>query len=889
MKRNPAHQSFSLLACLSIACGLACIGSAAPTLESLEKMPGLLSPAVESAKTPQQDWTEEFTFLEREIERIGQNHFNLPRLTQESLRESAVYRASDHSPSDIVLRRTKALLAHLMETQENKQTLEDKRLKLEAWEQSNIANPPQDRAGSLASFKELCAIRREISFSNKLLSGLDNIVFLTHFSQRDGKGEIHIVDQFFGFNAKPGGSPFILQNAFSDHPVARPMIQNTPISNGNRKGQCLKDGSFVSLELTYNADRLYFAWTQALSTPVTGKEDWSKNFGTYEDLMQRPPDYHHYFWEPARVYHIYSLNLNNGELLQLTNGSANTLDPCELPSGRIAYISDEQGANQRCGARWIGAGVLHSMNPDGSDAYPLSFHETNEWQPSVSNEGMILYTRWDYVDRDSDGAHHLWQCYPDGRDPRALHGNYTNKRESRPWAELSYRSIPGSNKLIAVAAPHHGVAYGSLILVDPSVPDDGATSQIRRLTPEIQFPEAESLPGFANEKGRMHGGEHVGTPWPLSEDFHLCVYDRNGHNYGLYLIDSFGNKELLWQDAHVPCLDPIPLLPRKRPGIIPDMTTQSIARRPNGEPESTTAETFIFNVYDAERPLPEGVKVKWIRVVNIFPKSNVFSNEPNIGMGDQSLARGSLGIAPVEEDGSAFFLMPTNVNVYFQLLDENKQAIQSMRSSTYAHSGERLSCMGCHESRFTAPRERRMGTSLALKRKPSLLMPEPAGSNPMIFARLVQPVLNNNCVQCHEKNAPKAPRLDGDTFRSAKGEQRNNKFGWSNSYKALHPWAWTRHGGNGAHWDDNKFTYSIPGDVGAQASKLLPFLKKGHQNLKLSPNDLYRITLWMDLNSNFYGDYKDTEAQARGETVTPKFGTPKPPYLFIKQGTSYDQ
>ena len=55
------------------------------------------------------------------------------------------------------------------------------------------------------------------------------------------------------------------------------------------------------------------------------------------------------------------------------------------------------------------------MNPDGSDIILLSYHETHEWQPSVTNDGMLVYTRWDYVDRDTNVAHHIWTCFPDGR------------------------------------------------------------------------------------------------------------------------------------------------------------------------------------------------------------------------------------------------------------------------------------------------------------------------------------------------------------------------------------------------------------------------------------------------------------------------------------------
>ena len=62
---------------------------------------------------------------------------------------------------------------------------------------------------------------------------------------------------------------------------------------------------------------------------------------------------------------------------------------------------------------------------------------------------MIVYTRWDYVDRDTNIAHHIWTCYPDGRDPRSFHGNYPERRESRPWMEMDIRAIPGSHKFVA--------------------------------------------------------------------------------------------------------------------------------------------------------------------------------------------------------------------------------------------------------------------------------------------------------------------------------------------------------------------------------------------------------------------------------------------------------
>lgn len=193
------------------------------------------------------------------------------------------------------------------------------------------------------------------------------------------------------------------------------------------------------------------------------------------------------------------------------------------------------------------------MRQDGSDILCLSYHETHEWHPSVTNDGMLVYTRWDYVDRDTNTAHHIWTSYPDGRDPRSFHGNYPDRRERRPWMEMSIRAIPDSHKFVAVTGAHHGHAFGSLVLIDPRVPDDGAMSQLTRLTSEVPFPEAEGRP--------IEPHMVYGTPWPLSEDDHLCVYDPRSKNHGIYWIDRFGNKELIYRDPKIACLDPIRFAP----------------------------------------------------------------------------------------------------------------------------------------------------------------------------------------------------------------------------------------------------------------------------------------------------------------------------------------
>jgi len=749
------------------------------------------------------------------------------RLAGEALRPEALILETDRTPVDVVLRRTKALLDHLAGAAAGA-PLSEERQALLALHGRN--GPELDEKGQRALFADVAALRRSIAFKNPLLA-FDRLLFLKHHKSTFD----HMCDQYYGFNARPGGGVFMLENPFGDKPALRNLLADAVVENGRLKGRTLDTGSFISLELSYDAQTLYFAWTEGARTPQK--------------------------WTPESTFHVFRVAADGTGLRQLTDGPWNDFDPCLLPNGRLVFVSERCGGYLRCG-RNCPTYTMHGMEADGSDIIRLSFHETHEWHPSVDHNGMIVYTRWDYMDRDSDIAHHPWFCYPDGRDPRSLHGNYPAKRESRPWMELSIRAIPDSHKYVATAAPHHGQSYGSLVVIDQSMEDDRACSQVKRLTPTVPFPESERAPGVPHGKGKHSPRAEVyGTAWPLSEDFYLCVYDPGQRNHGVYLLDSFGNRELIYRDPTIACLDPMPFAARPCPPIIPVQTTQTAAT--DAGTAKATATVAVMNVYESDQPWPEGLEIKALRIINLFGKATPPPDVPRIGHAAQSLARGVVGTVPVECDGSAHFEAPVGVPLYFQALDANGMAVQSMRSVTYVHPGEKLTCLGCHERKHSAPPPANVSTALALGRPPSVIESEAEGSYPLTFPRLVQPVLERKCVTCHRKE-PKAPSLSGTTF---------GKFGWSEAFHTLQRLAWGRSGGNGA-LSRNGRSYSIPGQEGARVSKLYQMLAKGHHDVVLTPEEMRRITLWLDCNSNFYGAYFETEQQARGEVVKPKLGLP---------------
>ncbi|MFO7775502.1 MAG: LamG-like jellyroll fold domain-containing protein [Candidatus Hydrogenedentota bacterium] len=786
----------------------------------------------------------EFDELRRQI--ADRSYWNDERLAREVYRPEALIREEDRTPVDVVWRRTHALLEHLQGMEKAPDltlpatALEELREHVEAVQKQ--ASPDETVLRRL--FDDITTVRRRIAFANPLLD-FEEILFIKRNRARGANAE-HMVDQYFGIYGDPGGGLYVLEDPFGDAPRARDLLAGAVVERGRLQGQPLHGGAFLSPSLSFDGEKILFAYVER-----TGS-------GEHRHHTNHPEEG---YWDREDCYHIFKVNRDGTGLEQLTDGTWNDHYPIWTPGGRIVFTSERRGGYLRCG-RVCPTYTLHDMAADGSDIRTLSFHETNEWHPSVAHDGAIMFTRWDYVDRHGCVAHHPWTIRPDGTDPRSVHGNFSFRHE-RADMQVHTRKIPGSHRYVAVAAPHHGQSFGSLVLFDPRVPDDDGTAPVRRLTPDIPFPESQA----------SSRNQHYGQATPLSEDFYLTAYDPGGGmqgDYGLYLLDSFGNRELLYRDPAIGSHHPIPLRPRPVPPALPDRATRV------AEDEPAEATVGVVDVYNSKMPFPEDVKVSALRIKRLLPLSVPSALVPHntgiqIPQGNDSIniARWILGTVPVEEDGSAHFTVPARAPLMFQALDEEGLAITSMRSATQFMPNEQHTCMGCHESPQSAPSVPPQ-VPLAMRRPPSEIEPEVDGTAPFSYPRLVQPVLDRNCVECHQQNADTAPPLDSTLAEHPGGGHMNRPTQYYTSYLSLAP----EHGFydyGGEDWNDPQWYRTTPGEFGARASGLYHMLKEGHHDVQLSDEEMHRIVLWLDSVSLFYGVYEKEggEAQLRGEEAEP--------------------
>jgi hypothetical protein len=218
-------------------------------------------------------------------------------------------------------------------------------------------------------------------------------------------------------------------------------------------------------------------------------------------------------------------------------------------------------------------------------------------------------------------------------------------------------------------------------------------------------------------------------------------------------------------------------------------------------------------------------------------------NNPVLGITHDDPGKFVLGTVPVEEDGSACFRVPSGIPVFFQALDAEGMALQTMRSLTYVQANQTLSCIGCHEHRDRAPAI--TPPPLAAVNGLAKLTPGPIGSWPLRYDELVQPVMDRYCVSCHSPASEDAKAAQFD-LTPAK------------SYAALISYA-------GEDLKNLAFEKdrSIVGDCPARKSKLMALLTEGegHEGVELDPDSYDRLVTWMDTYANIQGHFSDEQEE----------------------------
>ncbi len=615
--------------------------------------------------------------------------------------------------------------------------------------------------------------------------------------------------------------------------------------------------------------------------------------------------------EGDRSFHLYACNADGSGFKQLTRGDYDDLDPVHLPDGKIAFCTSRQHSYVRCMPMTHSFAVAR-CDSDGKNIYILSANGEPEYLPSVLNDGRVIFTRWEYTDKALWRVQSLWACDPDGCNVQTLWGSQS------VWPDVltEARAIPGSSKIMFTGLGHHAWFDGTVGMIDPAAglnyPDG-----LYRLTRDVAWPEVGNGPKDPAPHVDYHAsGKFYAykTPYPLSEEYFLVSAREGGHLYSgahsgwffrLYLMDVYGNKELIYRGQHN-AYHAMPLKARKAPPAMSDKVKWPTI----GSGEKPANAVFYSNdVYENAPPVLRE-KGKFLRVIQMDPKTyttwhkTVQHDGPAVSVFQADGVKRVLGTVPIEDDGSVNFEIPPGQSIFFQMLDADGQAIYVMRSFANAMPGERRGCFGCHETSMKnrgiqASASYKMGKAL---RKAPVKLQEPMwGAGESVgYARFVQPVLDRHCGSCHQKPGTKA-------YEALNMVYRPSSHGWWN-------WVYDRPGdispfaepyytlvSGSCRWggDKPKNERGVPMNLAglfivegydttdpknletlppysafSPVSTLVHYATSGkHHGVKVAGEDRERLIAWVDCNGPFLGD---EEIRAQYDPWSPTIETVPP-------------
>jgi len=630
------------------------------------------------------------------------------------------------------------------------------------------------------------------------------------------------------WSSKPGGD-IVVVSGLEKNTKETSLIKNK-----------LGTGHVHGMDLSFDKNKVAFGWAKQNQWPPKFSTRWPRGNNKCFAFELR---------NTTTPTHLYEMNISTGEIEQLTDHNFWTdLEPIYCPDGTIAFTSDRSGHSPSCDSNDndLTDTNIYSLSADRKSIRRLTNQKDVDMHPHLLDNGLIAYLRWEYQERGFWDVHSVWTVKPDGTMSDALFKQHFGS----PLSVRDARSIPGTSKMVAIAAGHHTLPKGPIVTLDPTMGINERRG-VQRLTVGTYPQEGRRNNKWSQswrwpkqivkDGGVRVAGGYFMTPYAISEKVYLASYGygnkyarRYGHYesdidsnaLGIYLLDSYGNMELVYRHPLYSSYSVLPMKERKQILPLPDMTDFT----------KNYATCVIPDVYEGMEDVPRGT-IKYIRIAEALPWPIVpgegvkrWSEVWTMSTNKKWCPVRVIGTVPVEDDGSAHFKVPVadNASVYFQALDEKEMEVRRMRSSVSFQPGEKRSCNGCHETRNTVS-SRKQGKAAM---RPADMPKAPAwGVNKQLaFDWMIQPILDKSCVRCHGDDEPKGNL----NFTKGKAYQtiiENNLVSLS--------------------YIDSDGSITMPYQFGSHKSTLVTQLLKKNTPCKvdLDKDEWTRLVTWVDANA----------------------------------------
>jgi hypothetical protein len=421
-------------------------------------------------------------------------------------------------------------------------------------------------------------------------------------------------------------------------------------------------------------------------------------------------------------WNIWEIEADGSDLRQVTDEIDDCRAPIYLstfytitsaePWYTILFVRDDGVLNEEGSAPGTS---LYTVRLDGSELHRITFNLSNETDPFLMVDGLVLFAGWQNRVRDG---------WPRGRI--SLFGVHTDGIDYSLFGGLQGGGIQHM--------PTVGTDGTVLFVEADSVGWDGAghLASLRTQRPHHTYRRLTGSP-----EGLFH------SPSPLADGSFLVSRrpaDGSG-THGIYRFEPVaGRLDLLHDAADSHELDAKALAPRPQPD----------GRSSTVQPESPTGKLYCLNAYESDEqmaPMVEPGTIRRVRVIEGLPAT---------------AGRRLLGEAPVEADGSFHVDIPADLPVQLQILDDDGMALSTC-GWIWTRPREFRGCIGCHEDPELTPENRFVE---AAGRPADQLTPPAESRRSVTFKDQVMPIIETRCASCHADPETPFP------FLSTAGESR---------------------------------------------------------------------------------------------------------------------
>ena len=434
--------------------------------------------------------------------------------------------------------------------------------------------------------------------------------------------------------------------------------------------------------------------------------------------------------------------------------SGHDVFPHYLPDGRIVFSSTRQ---RQAKAILLDEGkpqfdaldedrnepafVLHVMDEDGENLKQISFNQSHDLDPTVLDDGRILFSRWDRA--GTVNGIRLYTMNPDGTGLELLYGaeSHATGTDGALVQFVNPHEMPDGRVMALVRPFEHDALGGDIVIIDvPAfVENEQPVAAFAGLAGPAQVPATVNIvrtdelasPGgrFAAAFPLWDGTERILTAWSMcrlvdaagtivpctEESLEDPALQPAMPLYGVWIYDPVDGTQLpvVVGEEGTLISEVVAAQPRPNPRFIGDAIPAGIAAQAATERTGLLRIRSVYDIDGVDAAVPNIATLadpgattadqrpaRFLRVVKAvsIPDEDVVDLEntafgPNIRNGMREI----VGYAPIEPDGSVRIKVPAQVPLAVEVVDARGRRISPRHLNwLQVQPGEELMCNGCH-------------------------------------------------------------------------------------------------------------------------------------------------------------------------------------------------